>query len=182
MDYRKRKTRSGLRRAADIVFTLCLLGGVAYAVVWLDRHNTDILEGRALVGDGDSLDFDASRVRLVGIDAPELDQFCDVTGGRWPCGKESRNALRKMIGRRDVRCESGSVDEYDRWLATCFVSNVNINKWLVLNGWALSYGDYQQEEREAEKNRAGVWRGDFERPREWRDAQRGDATGGKLLD
>ena len=52
------------------------------------------LAGLPRVVDGDTLVIGGTRVRLVGIDAPETDQFClNATGVRWTCGtyRKSRN-------------------------------------------------------------------------------------------
>lgn len=43
--------------------------------------------GLAVAGDGDSLRVGDNRIRLFGIDAPEIDQVCDKPSGRWDCGK-----------------------------------------------------------------------------------------------
>jgi hypothetical protein len=44
-----------------------------------------------VVVDGDALKFGKQRMRLYGIDAPELHQTCD--GGTWAAGKLVRDAL-----------------------------------------------------------------------------------------
>jgi endonuclease YncB( thermonuclease family) len=51
-----------------------------------------MVEGRARVVDGDTLEVGGRKVRLFGIDAPELDQTCDAEGQLWACGAEARAA------------------------------------------------------------------------------------------
>jgi len=43
---------------------------------------------------------------------------------------------------------------------------------MVEQGWAVSYGDYQREERDARRNRLGIWAGQFEQPSLWRKDHR----------
>ena len=39
---------------------------------------------------------------------------------------------------------------------------------MVRAGWAIAYGDYRGEERQARRNRAGIWAGEFIEPEDWR--------------
>jgi hypothetical protein len=63
-----------------------------------------------------------------------------------------------------------------------FSSTIDLNKWLVLNGWALTYREYSLDyidaENEAGATRDGIWQGTFENPWNWRKRERGE-TGGK---
>ena len=57
---------------------------------------TQILEGRARVVDGDTIKIGKSRIRLHGIDAPESKQRCkDKKSSYWLCGQASTKALKK---------------------------------------------------------------------------------------
>lgn len=174
-------------RRIAIVFLLAVLGGLAS---WFaDRQDYPAnVSGPAEVIDGDSLVIAGERIRLVGIDAPEGRQMCERVGplghaGRpadWPCGRESADRLRRLIGPRSVLCDVEDVDKYDRLLAVCRVGGRDINRWMVENGWAVSYGRHRRLERAAERARRGIWAGRFERPRNWRDRHRGRRAG--LLD
>ena len=54
----------------------------------------------------------------------------------------------------------------------CYVQGEDIEAWMVLNGWALAYRrfstDYLNEEAEARAAQAGIWRGAFVAPWDWR--------------
>ena len=52
------------------------------------------------------------------------------------------------------------------------MGEVELNRWLVEEGWAVSFGGYQGAERTARTARKGVWAGEFLRPADWR-ADRG---------
>ncbi|MFD0915530.1 thermonuclease family protein [Pseudahrensia aquimaris] len=142
-------------------------------VIWLNERNAQQFSGFVRVIDGDSLVVDGREIRLQGIDAPEYQQTC-IRGGRdWRCGIASRDALRKLVRSGDVVCDASSVDQYDRWLGTCRVGEVNVNRAMVEQGWAVDFGDYPSAEREAEQQKLGIWQSEFDRPNVWRELNRG---------
>jgi endonuclease YncB( thermonuclease family) len=126
--------------------------------------------GRARVIDGDSLVVDGREIRLEGIDAPELAQSCQRDGNAWKCGEEAQRQLRFFVRGGDVACEGDEFDEHGRLLAVCMIGERNVNAWMVEEGWAVSYGNYQDQQAEAREKRRGLWQGSFERPRDWRAA------------
>jgi endonuclease YncB( thermonuclease family) len=132
--------------------------------------------GRATVTDGDTIEIRNVDIRLHGIDAPESAQTCVADGQRWPCGRRSANALAAKIDRGTVRCEGRTRDRYGRLIAVCYKGGTDLNAWLVRNGWALAYRRYSREyvpeERAAKAGGAGVWRGQFIPPWEWRRGKR----------
>lgn len=161
--------RSGWRRLWDGLLALAILGLLTLLSARLDGTEPRSLEGRVTVNDGDSLTLGTERIRLRGIDAPELDQTCGKDGGDYPCGRRARDVLVALIGGRLVACTGRERDKYDRLLATCTVGGAELNRSLVKTGWALAYGDYAAEERAARQADAGLWAGTFELPRDWRE-------------
>lgn len=70
------------------------------------------------------------------------------------------------------------LDRYGRQLAVCHVWEVyNLNAQMVHEGWALAYrrytDHYGSNERGARAGQAGMWRGRFVPPWEWRKRRRG---------
>jgi len=134
------------------------------------------LSGKARVTDGDTIRFGKTRVRLFGIDAPEIKQTCNFEDKTWNCGIEARIALVKMIGEQKVSCEKKDKDRYGRIVAVCMVGGVNLNALMVHEGWALAYRkysrDYVDEELIAKDGKRGLWKGTFKRPWEWRRSKR----------
>ncbi|MEZ5923473.1 MAG: thermonuclease family protein [Hyphomicrobiaceae bacterium] len=130
-------------------------------------------KGRMQAIDGDSFRLGEDEVRLVGIDAPEGRQTCEKDGKAWPCGEESRRRLQAFVGGREIDCAVEDKDKFGRLLAVCRVGGIEINRWMVEQGWAVSYGRYLDAERAAERARRGIWAGRFERPRAWRDRNLG---------
>ncbi|WP_142416794.1 thermonuclease family protein [Bartonella massiliensis] len=129
------------------------------------------VEGKALIIDGDSIMISSIKIRLVGIDAPELHQLCGKKEERYPCGLEAKKYLEQLVENQSVTCHWHKTDKYHRILATCQTKHVsNINAALVQNGWAVSYYEYPKEEQEARRKKRGIWASSFQRPKEWRKA------------
>lgn len=126
------------------------------------------VEGRAQVVDGDSLVVAAQRVRLAGIDAPELDQTCRRGAASYPCGREAKAALSRLIADATVSCAVIGRDRYGRDLAECTAGGADLNAAMVRAGQAIAFGNYEAEEGFAQAERAGLWGGEFARPADWR--------------
>jgi endonuclease YncB( thermonuclease family) len=123
----------------------------------------------AHVVDGDTVDLvDGRRIRLLGIDAPEV-AHGDEPGG--PFGNESRQWLRDRIEGRAVtlRYESRRTDRYGRTLAWLFTeSGELINQQALETGRAKLLADYglpldlepalRQAEAQARVRELGVWK------------------------
>ena len=156
-------------RLADLALALAILGAVALAAEYAPYLKpAETLAGRVRVADGDSLVLGDARIRLEGIDAPELAQACGRDGGEYPCGREAREALSRLIAGREVTCESRQNDRYGRMLAVCVAGGVELNRAMVEAGWAVAYGGYRDAEDAARRAGRGLWAGAFERPQEWR--------------
>lgn len=130
------------------------------------------LSGRPRVGDGDSLVFGSARVRLIGIDAPESAQSCDLAGRARACGVEARAHLVDLIAGRDVTCDWSRLDKYRRRLARCHAGDTDLNLAMVRDGWAVAYGDFDGAEAEARAHGRGIWAGHFTWPEDWRREHR----------
>lgn len=112
--------------------------------------------------------IDQEKIRLEGIDAPELRQECNYNGNPYRCGVSASKHL-KFLSRQDqMFCKGWQRDKYERLLGRCYVGEIDINAQMVRDGWAVAFGNYYALEKQARKNRVGIWVGDFERPREWR--------------
>lgn len=134
--------------------------------------STAPIYGVARANDGDSLTIGSTRLRLFGIDAPELDQSCQRAGSSWNCGSESAEHLSRLVTGREVRCDPISKDQYDRVLAKCFVSGTEINRTMVATGYAVAFRrystDYVNAEDSARAAKRGIWSGTFQMPSEVR--------------
>jgi endonuclease YncB( thermonuclease family) len=135
-----------------------------------------LIVGVASVIDGDTLDIHGQRIRLHGIDAPESGQLCEKNGKHYRCGQQAALALANKIGRATVQCEQRDIDRYKRIVAVCRLGKLDINAWLVLQGWAIAYRqysrDYVDDESAARVAKMGMWAGSFLEPSRWRRGDR----------
>ena len=136
------------------------------------KPSMEMLTGKPRVTDGDSLRIGKTRIRLYGIDAPERMQTCGAKKSKWRCGWESTNALANLVTNHWVTCYKKDIDRYGRLVATCTVGSVDVNLYMVENGWAMAYrrysSDYVDAEEIAKKHKKGIWRSQFIAPWKWR--------------
>lgn len=133
--------------------------------------------GRFTAIDGDSLRKGNQDYRLHAIDAPEFAQMCQRADGRdYPCGREARQELARLIASGPLGCRILETDRYRRAVAQCRAGTLNVNEAMVRSGWAVAYRrhgqDYAAAEAEARKARRGLWQGRFQKPEDWRNANR----------
>jgi micrococcal nuclease len=118
----------------------------------------------ARVSDGDTFYCrDGRKVRLIGVDAPELAQGDP--------GRQARAALARLLPEgRAVRLEEDAAprDRYGRTLAHVWSDGRLVNEALVRGGWAVlytvppnvKYADrLERAQKAARAGRAGLWNG-----------------------
>ena len=154
------------------IFKLLIFLVIFYCPITL----AESIKGRARIIDGDTIHIGKNKIRLYGIDAPEINQTCTINKIIWECGLESSQALGSIILEEEVRCEIVDIDRYKRFVAKCIVNNINLNQYMVQNGWAIAYryysNDFINDEEIAEKNKAGIWQGKFQNPYLYRKQQK----------
>ncbi len=129
--------------------------------------------GRASVMDGDTIEIHGQRIRLHGIDAPEVRQLCQKDGKDWRCGQAAALALSDWLGAATVTCRQTDVDRYKRVVARCAKDGRDVADYLVSEGWALDWprysrGEYGAAQEAAKRAGKGVWAAEFVVPWEWR--------------
>ena len=108
------------------------------------------------ISDGDTIiilqDKQQIKVRLFGIDAPELKQ---------PYGKKSKQFLANLIAGEVVEVEENGKDRYKRTLGIIHFKGQDINAQMVLNGYAWAYVKYSRiyvdQEKTAREKKRGLW-------------------------
>jgi endonuclease YncB( thermonuclease family) len=131
------------------------------------------ITGTPRIVDGDTVEIGKTKIRMLGIDAPETDQLClDANGQKWACGVASREALVAFTSNRLWTCHVNGHDRYGRSLASCSINGQDVDQWMVRSGWALAFvkysNQYVAEEAKARNERAGLWAGAFIAPWDWR--------------
>ena len=170
-----------------LVISICV---IFFLLTYNDVKSKEIktISGTAIVTDGDSIKINNKKIRLVGIDAPELKQEClkdsiDSVSISYMCGEISKQNLVKYIQGSEVNCKYSNLDRYKRILGECKLScffwgddpncgKFSLNKYMVRSGNAIAYKRYSKkylkDEEWAKKNKLGIWAGEFEKPEEWR--------------
>jgi len=134
------------------------------------------LSGTARAVDGDSLVLADTRIRLMGIDAPEGRQSCTKAGAAWACGAEAAALLTHMVADQTVRCEGQGRDPYGRLVAVCRAGEQDLARAMVEAGLAVILPNgvqaYGALEAQVRKLGWGLWGGSFEQPSHWRAAHK----------
>jgi endonuclease YncB( thermonuclease family) len=159
---------------------ICVLQAVTLAIVGMISSGSAMavgtISGQASVIDGDTIEIHGQRFRLHGIDAPESKQICIAGDKKYRCGQQAALALSKKINRQLVSCDERDRDRYKRIVAVCSSGNVDLNGWMVSQGWAVAYRqysrDYVEHEGTAKAQSVGIWRGEFVLPWDWRRGKR----------
>ena len=57
-------------------------------------------------------------------------------------------------------------------MAKCLKGSINLNRWMVRNGYAVAYRKYSKQyildENFAKEEKLGLWQGTFVKPEKWR--------------
>ena len=111
-----------------------------------------------VVMDGDTVmvlrDGKKLKVRLANIDAPEKDQ---------PFGRQSRDSLLEMVGKKQVQIDSQAVDQYGRVVGLISLEGRSVNQEQVKRGMAWEYSHYHADktyiglQNDAQQARRGLW-------------------------
>lgn len=156
------------RQARDVGVAAAILALTALVVLRVSGEGGETIVGTARAADGDTLTLDGHRIRLVGIDTPELTQICTRDGADWRCGVAARSRLAEFLRAGPATCRTEGVDKYNRWLARCENAAGDFGARMVREGLAVAYGGYEDEEQFAKAERKGLWGAEFDMPQDWR--------------
>jgi endonuclease YncB( thermonuclease family) len=135
-------------------FLFCIVLCLA-SPVWAE------VTGPVRVIDGDTIDVGDTRVRLFGIDAPEMGQPCQGQAGEFDCGDWVTGQVAQAFDGLTASCEGVDFDRYGRLVATCRVGRTDLAQWIVAEGFArayLLYSDaYELDEKAAAIAGRGIW-------------------------
>lgn len=153
-----------------LLLALALLPSMASAEMRFITDNTFSVDPvSVLVIDGDTFKVDKTRVRINGIDAPEMTQ---------DGGMKARAVMKWYVMRAgQITCRVAKKDRWGRWLATCLnIHGADLADLIVRDGWAFAYRQYSKNyilaENEAKRNKRGLWQGEFEYPWDYRSRRR----------
>lgn len=98
-----------------------IVTGAAAGFITLTAEPTAV-KGYARVIDGDTIEIRETRIRLWGIDAPEINT---------PRGRLAKKMLYVVINDNEVVCFGTGWDRYKRLVARCYVQNQDIARWML---------------------------------------------------
>jgi endonuclease YncB( thermonuclease family) len=150
---------------------------IGFVSMFVTQVHAADLTGKPRIIDGDTIEMAGERIRLHGIDAPEVKQTCQRTdGSEYRCGDMATFALAEIIEKHWITCKGETRDRYGRRIAVCYAGPYDINAKMVRRGWALAYrkysSDYIDEEEDARGRGVGLWAGEFVVPWKWRKGKR----------
>jgi micrococcal nuclease len=129
-----------------------MASAIASADETMEAKVKRVIDGDSiLVVDSNDMEFEA---QLEGIDAPEMKQ---------EFGKESLEALTKMLKDQKVKLTWKSKDTYDRLLAQVYLEDKHINIEMLRTGMAWHFKRYNKSEElakiesEAKLAKKGLW-------------------------
>ena len=109
--------------------------------------------------DGDTIhaqyNGDKIKIRLVEIDAPEMDQ---------PFGAQSKNFLNQLLSKKNVTLISQGEDRYGRILGEIYADEESANTLMIKSGFAWVYDRYVKDsslykyQDQAKAENLGLWR------------------------
>ena len=131
----------------------------------------EFIHGKLRIIDGDTIVIKNQKIRLWGIDAPEMKQICkNGFKKNYNCGIKSKKALEEVIEKKLTKainmsasprkinpndslviCKTKGKDKYRRVLGICAVDrlslfhiNNSLNAWMVSSGNAVAYKRYSK--------------------------------------
>lgn len=140
------RRRGGRWRLSDLLFLVVAIPtGIATGSAlfqWTFHRSEAPVSGFACtsvkVTDGDTLRCDDKRVRLTGIDAPELPGHCragrDCTPGD---PYASTGNLQRLVGSGPVHCVQTDMDVYGRIVARCSAGEIDLSCRQIEDGHAV---------------------------------------------
>lgn len=143
--------------------------GVLAALLPAPTMGLPLPTGQVRVIDGDTLVAGGLRLRLHGIDAPELRQTCPLASGKtWACGIWARDQLRNLTRGKRLACSSLGTDRYDRQIVRCTVDGQDLAAAMVRAGAAMAYRKYSTDhvaaEAQARQRAVGIWQSEGAQP------------------
>lgn len=151
-------------RSKTIVFFLSVFGFQIFVFNGAFAESTFVKR----VIDGDTVILqDDTRVRLIGIDAPEIENKNYAHRGE-PFGEEAKKILKEWVEGKTVELRAGpeKKDRYDRRLAYLYLEDHSlINRRLIEVGAAKAYrkfphpfqAEFIRAEADAKNQKLGLW-------------------------
>ena len=122
----------------------------------------EVISGEAQAVDAGTIEINGERIRLHGIQTPDIDLICDWSGKPVECGAIAKAALMDLITGAPVTCEVTGARVQDTVVAVCQAQGFDVGANMVHTGWAFADREvtdiYLAIEDKAKAGRRGLWR------------------------
>ena len=73
-----------MKKLSQILFSILIIFFTNFSVVFSAQWKINLISGKAKIIDGDTIKINGNNIRLLGIDAPEKNQICFISGASIP--------------------------------------------------------------------------------------------------
>lgn len=135
----------------------------------LSVYTAAFSQQRVFVVDGDTFFLNGLKIRLYGIDSPEL---------RTPFATQSKNKLKELITNGKITYKIITIDKYNRYVCKVYCAGKDVSYEMIRTGYAFCYHrycnelSYKEAEIYARKKKLGVWKCNIINPEKYRHGQR----------
>ena len=175
----------------QILFFIILFASNIVHAQDFNQAKTRIIDGVGEAITGDTLKIDGLNIQLEFIIAPKIEQEClDKEIGRYKCGIVSKNILEDQLKNNIISCFLKEWSDDGKIIGQCRnKDNEDISELMLFSGWSIvkwfdrnklkepvecSFDncknipeDYWYIEKDAVKNKRGLWSSKFDLP--WRE-------------
>ncbi len=146
-----------------------------FLLIWTNGIYADLSGKGEILPETGFIRVQGRVISLQGIQVIAYEALCKDKKGEWACGKTAWEVFGEKLATAPTHCMifvNLSWTEGAPENASCWVNGENLNSWLVRQGWALgkkgSENHFHGQERLAKNEQAGLWRGGFIPPDEWK--------------
>jgi endonuclease YncB( thermonuclease family) len=169
---------------------LPLLGLFFYRVELTDFWPLKLKVSSYQVLDGDTVKLRvggiSERVRLIPIDAPEMDQ--KFLKSNTSAGEFSKTCLEEILSHKKIYLEWGKRDMYGRLLGELWANEQRVSQVMIQKGCAFLYvfsrfsskkekGEWLRLQADAQRRRIGIWQYGVMSPYHFRKQKKGRPFG-----
>ena len=138
----KRRWRWGYKQMMLLIMGISIGGLIGLSAIgWGDgskASGSTLVCSSVDVLDGDTFDCGTTRIRLEGIDAPELEGHCRPGRQCAPGDPHASTAnLRRLVNWNTVQCRQTDTDAYGRTVARCTAGKTDLSCAQIEGGYAI---------------------------------------------
>lgn len=119
------------------------------------------VRGYASVRSGNQILIGKRTVRLFGVEAPEIDDICQIEDAKMKCGVVAWSQLIQLADGWHLSCDIEIKVKGGADFATCYIGERDVNEGMVRSGWAKAIrkqtNRYVVDEEDAKASKRGLW-------------------------